>query len=35
MNNGILPSERKSIEELLTGDARFAVPKYQRSFAWG
>jgi hypothetical protein len=35
MNNGILPPELKSIEQLLTGDARFAVPKYQRSFAWG
>jgi len=35
MNNGILPPELKSIEELLTGDARFAVPKYQRSFSWG
>ncbi|MCI0539027.1 MAG: DUF262 domain-containing HNH endonuclease family protein [Verrucomicrobiales bacterium] len=35
MNNGILPPELKSIEPLLTGDARFTVPKYQRSFAWG
>jgi len=35
MNKGILPPELKSIEQLLTGDARFAVPKYQRSFAWG
>lgn len=35
MNKGILPPELKSIAQLLTGDARFAVPKYQRSFAWG
>src|ERR1051325_1776090 len=35
MNKGILPPELKSIAQLLTGDACFAVPKYQRSFAWG
>ncbi|MCI0389389.1 MAG: DUF262 domain-containing protein [Acidobacteria bacterium] len=34
MENGILPPELKSIEQLFTGDVRYAVPKYQRSFAW-
>ena len=31
---GILPPELKSIEQLFTGDSRYEVPKYQRSFAW-
>jgi uncharacterized protein with ParB-like and HNH nuclease domain len=35
MTQGILPPELKSIEQLLVGDARYAVPIYQRSFAWG
>jgi len=35
MESGILPPELKSIEQLFTGDARYVVPKYQRSFAWG
>lgn len=35
MASGILPPELKSIEQLFTGDARFRVPQYQRSFAWG
>ena len=34
METGILPPELRSIEQLFTGDARYAVPKYQRSFAW-
>lgn len=33
-NIGILPPERKSIEELFAGDSRFTVPRYQRSFSW-
>lgn len=32
---GILPPELKSVEQLFTADARYAVPPYQRSFAWG
>jgi uncharacterized protein with ParB-like and HNH nuclease domain len=35
MTQGILPPALKSIEQLFTGAARFSVPKYQRSFAWG
>ena len=35
MATGILPPDLRTIEELFTGDARYAVPKYQRSFAWG
>ncbi len=35
MDGGILPPELKSIQQLFTGDARFSVPQYQRSFAWG
>jgi uncharacterized protein with ParB-like and HNH nuclease domain len=35
MDSGILPPELKSIEQLFTGDARYTVPRYQRSFAWG
>jgi hypothetical protein len=35
METGILPPELKSIAQLFTGDARYIVPKYQRSFAWG
>jgi uncharacterized protein with ParB-like and HNH nuclease domain len=35
MEAGILPPELTSIEKLFTGDARFSVPQYQRSFAWG
>jgi len=35
MQIGILPPELKSIEQLFAGDARFSVPKYQRSFTWG
>ncbi|MHB8857400.1 MAG: DUF262 domain-containing protein [Bellilinea sp.] len=35
MQIGILPPELKSIEQLFTGDIRYEVPKYQRSFAWG
>src|ERR1017187_5001870 len=31
---GILPPELKSIEELFAGNARFSVPRYQRSFSW-
>lgn len=34
MESGILPPELKSIEQLFTADTRYAVPKYQRSFAW-
>src|SRR5574341_1320016 len=35
MQIGILPPDLRSIEQLFTGNARYAVPKYQRSFAWG
>ena len=35
METGILPPELRSIEQLFTGDTRFVVPPYQRSFAWG
>lgn len=35
METGILPPELKSIEQLFTGDTRYVVPRYQRSFAWG
>jgi len=35
MQIGILPPELKSIEQLFTGDTRYLVPKYQRSFSWG
>lgn len=35
METGILPPELKTIEQLFTGDARYSVPQYQRSFAWG
>ena len=35
MKAGILPPELKSIEQLFISDARYMVPKYQRSFAWG
>jgi len=35
MDQGILPPELKSIEQLFTPDAVFSVPLYQRSFAWG
>jgi uncharacterized protein with ParB-like and HNH nuclease domain len=35
MATGILPPELKSIAQFFTGDARYIVPKYQRSFAWG
>lgn len=34
MESGILPPELKSIEQLFTADTRYAVPLYQRSFAW-
>ncbi len=34
MATGILPPELKSIEQLLTLDARLSVPLYQRNFAW-
>lgn len=34
METGILPPKLKSIERLFTGNARFVVPQYQRSFAW-
>ncbi|MFT3870326.1 MAG: DUF262 domain-containing HNH endonuclease family protein [Nibricoccus sp.] len=34
MKTGILPPELKSISELLTSDVRYAVPRYQRNFAW-
>jgi uncharacterized protein with ParB-like and HNH nuclease domain len=34
MDTGILPPQLKSIEQLFTGDARYSVPLYQRSFAW-
>lgn len=34
MDTGILPPELKSVEQLLTGDTIYSVPKYQRSFAW-
>ena len=34
METGILSPELRSIEQLFTGDTRYAVPKYQRSFAW-
>ena len=30
----ILPPKLRSIERLFTADARYAVPKYHRSFAW-
>src|SRR5258706_14746445 len=32
---GILQPELKSIEQLFISDARYLVPKYQRSLAWG
>lgn len=35
MSNGILPPDLKPIQQLLSGDTIFAVPPYQRSFAWG
>jgi hypothetical protein len=35
MDAGILPPELRSIAQLFSGDTRYAVPKYQRSFAWG
>ena len=35
MKSEILPPELKSIEQLFSGDTRYVVPKYQRSFAWG
>jgi uncharacterized protein with ParB-like and HNH nuclease domain len=35
MQIGILAPDLRSIEQLFTGDTRYAVPKYQRSFAWG
>jgi uncharacterized protein with ParB-like and HNH nuclease domain len=34
MANGILSPELVTIQQLLSGDTRFKVPKYQRSFAW-
>ena len=34
MPSGILPPELKAVEELLSGDKIFTVPKYQRNFAW-
>jgi hypothetical protein len=34
MPGGILPPELKAVEELLSGDKIFTVPKYQRNFAW-
>ncbi len=34
MPGGILSPELKSIEELLSGDKIFTVPKYQRNFSW-
>jgi uncharacterized protein with ParB-like and HNH nuclease domain len=34
MQIGILSPELKSIEQLFAGNARFSVPRYQRSFAW-
>lgn len=34
MQIGILPPKLNSIEELFAGNARFTVPRYQRSFAW-
>lgn len=34
MDVGILPPELRTIEQLFTGDTRYTVPKYQRSFAW-
>ena len=33
MPSGILPPELKAVEELLSGDKIFTVPKYQRNFA--
>lgn len=35
MQTGILPPDLRTIEQLFTGDTRYAVPQYQRSFAWG
>jgi hypothetical protein len=35
MPSGILPPELKAVEELLSGDKIFTVPKYQRNFAHG
>jgi hypothetical protein len=35
METGIFSPELKSIQDLFTGDARYIVPIYQRSFAWG
>lgn len=35
METGILPPNLRTIEEIFTSDTRYAVPKYQRSFAWG
>ena len=34
MPSGILPPELKTVEEILSGDKIFIVPKYQRHFAW-
>jgi hypothetical protein len=34
MGGGILPPELKSVQQLMAGDVRYYVPKYQRNFAW-
>ena len=34
MPSGILPPELKTVEEILSGDKIFIIPKYQRHFAW-
>lgn len=34
-STGILPPDLKSVSQLFASDARYSVPKYQRSFAWG
>lgn len=34
MPGGILSPELKAVEELLSGDKTFTVPKYQRNFSW-
>jgi len=34
MPSGILSPELKAVEELLSGDKTFTVPKYQRNFSW-
>ena len=34
MPGGIISTELKAVEELLSGGKTFTVPKYQRNFSW-